>query len=409
MSKPTPGKTHVVQPGETPESIAAKTYGDSFYSATISNSNEEVVEGETIILPEIPQALNTRTLNNTPINKQKDQLTVMIESREINLESFNLVRSIDAGAYGWQGVYPWIPELDNEIDDLLLPYKYPNYQIFIGEELISSGLLYNVGPSLTDTGRVKNLGGFSYTADTIDSTIKPPYEKNNVTLEQRANELLQPVGIAVEIENDISTGGKFDRITANPTDTIFSHLVKLATQRGFLISSNPTGNMVFTKAGGGVSVGTLKEGDGVVTEWQSKFDGRKRFNSYRAIGQSPGENAKPSIAKDDNVPRSRFITFQLNDTTKGDIKNAAEWKRSKQLSESLSLSLPVNTWFAPDGSIWEENTLVTVISKTFSIPNGFTFLIRSVSYDMSADGKTALLTIVPPQVYTGEKLIDPWG
>lgn len=409
MSKPIPGQTYIVQSGDTNESISKKAYGDSSFSSTISNANQSesrsgLIEGEKIIIP----AVNTRTIKSQPlINKKKDELTVRIEDREIELESISILRSIDAGVYGWSGVYPWTPGEDIKIDNLLKPYKYPNNQIYIGNELVLSGLVYASNPSLTDSGRVKELKGASYTADAIDSTIKPPYEKNNVTLEQRANELIASIGIG--LESDISTGGPFSRITATPEESIFSHLVKLAAQRGFLISTNPDGNMVFPKVGIGESVGTLQEGDGIVMDWAAEFDGRKRFNVYRAIGQSPGENSKPSIAKDDAVPRSRSLTFQPNDTTSGNIKNAAEWKRSKQLADSLSIQLPVNTWFAPNGTLWKENTILTVISKTFSIPDGFNFLIRSVENNLEKSGKTALLTIVPPQVYTGEKLIDPWG
>lgn len=407
--KPIPGKTYIVQSGDTSESISKKAYGDSSFSSTVSNANQSesktgLIAGEKIIIPSI----NTRQIKSQPlINKKKDELTVRIEDREIQLESASIVRSIDSGAYGWSGVFPWEPGKDIEIDNLLKPYRYPNSQIYIGDELIFSGLVYASNPSFTDPGRIIDLKGASYTADAIDSTIKPPYEKNNVTIEQRANELIASIGIG--LESDISTGGPFTRITATPEESIFRHLVKLASQRGFLISTNPEGNMVFRKAGSGESVGTLQEGDGIVTEWAAEFDGRKRYNVYRAIGQSPGENSKPSIAKDDAVPRSRSLTFQPNDTTSGNIKNAAEWRRSKQLADSLSIVLPVNTWFAPNGTIWKENTILTVISKTFSIPDGFNFLIRSVKNDFEKDGKTALLTIVPPQVYTGEKLIDPWG
>lgn len=407
--KPIPGKIYVVQSGDTPESISKKAYGDSSFTSTIDNANQSESKaglkvGEKIIIPSI----NTRKIKSHPlINKKKDELTVRIEDREIELDSASIVRSIDSGAYGWYGVFPWDPGEDIEIDNLLRPYGYPNSQIYIGNELIFSGLVYASNPSLTDSGRIKELKGASYTADAIDSTIKPPYEKNNVTIEQRANELIASIGIG--LESDISTGGQFSRITATPEESIFRHLVKLASQRGFLISTNPEGNMVFKKAAGGESVGTLQEGDGIVTDWAAEFDGRKRYSVYRAIGQSPGENSKPSIAKDDAVPRSRSLTFQPNDTTAGNIKNAAEWKRSKQLADSLSIQLPVNTWFSPNGSLWEENTIVTVISKTFSIPDGFNFLIRSVEYNFETSGKTALLTIVPPQVYTGEKLIDPWS
>ena len=109
------------------------------------------------------------------------------------------------------------------------------------------------------------------------------------------------------------------------------------------------------------------------------------------------------------VPRSRFLTFQVNETIDGDIEQAAKWRRSKQLANALTIPFPVSSWFSNEGILWEENTLIEVVSPTLSIANGFTFLIKSVEYDDSTSGKTAILGLVPPQVYSGEDLIDPWS
>jgi hypothetical protein len=43
------------------------------------------------------------------------------------------------------------------------------------------------------------------------------------------------------------------------------------------------------------------------------------------------------------------------------------------------------------------------------IPDGFTFLIKSVEYIFEPDGKKSVLNLVPPQVYTGEPLEEPWA
>jgi len=103
------------------------------------------------------------------------------------------------------------------------------------------------------------------------------------------------------------------------------------------------------------------------------------------------------------------LTFSANDTEEGDIKTAADFKRNKKILEALSIPLPVSTWYAPDGELWRENTIITVVSKTLFLEKGFDFLIRKVEFDYSDQGTTAVLTVVPPSALTRGELIDPWS
>ena len=70
---------------------------------------------------------------------------------------------------------------------------------------------------------------------------------------------------------------------------------------------------------------------------------------------------------------------------------------------------PVSSWYGPDGKLWRENTIVTVKSPTMFVPNGFDFLIRSVEYEFTTEGATAKLGLVPPQVFTGDPIDEPWA
>jgi prophage tail gpP-like protein len=272
--------------------------------------------------------------------------------------------------------------------------------------MIVNGFLYTVSPRLASDGNRLTLEGFSKTIDIVDSTLKPPYEINNVTLDGRVKELVTPLGIGVKV--DAPMGDKFNRVTAEPTETIFGHCAKLASQRSVLISSTRTGDLILWQANKSKPVGSIQENAPPRTEMIASFDGRQRFNSYKAFGQTPKRNKISAVAKDNSVPKSRFITFQANEVTKGTIQGVANWRRSRQLAEALTIPFPVDSWYAPDGNLWDVNTIVTVTAPSLWIDYGFDFLIRSVEYIYSQDGTTAMLELVPPQVYTGEDLIDPW-
>lgn len=416
-SLPIPGQSYTVQSGDTLSSIAARAYGDDTLWPKIKAANQSTLKsadpdtifpGEIINIPLLAEieALKTEQVKGRLTNKVNDELTIIVAGLEITVQSARIIRVIDTAADGWTAVIEWTPGENLLLDQALLPYAYSLASVYIGNELIINGLLYTVAPRVSNDGTTKALEGFSFSVDAVDSTIKPPYEKNNITLEQRAAELVAPLGIRAIFDSD--SGGLFKRITAKPEDTIFTHLSSLASQRGLLVSSTPQGDLLFTQAAFSGSVGTIKEGEQLAGQFQARFDGRKRFNAYRAIGQSPGGNAKASIAIDSKVPRSRFMTFTANDTTSGNIKKAAEWRRSKQVAKSLEIPLSVEGWIAPNREIWKENTLVTLISESLHVPNGFTFLIKVVEFELTERGKTTNLQLVPPQVYTGTPIIEAW-
>lgn len=415
MSKPIPGQTYIVVAGDTFENIAARAYGDTRLSTRIIRANQseitssEPVPGQTLIIPRLAEFETTRidTQRLQITGRADDSLTVLIDGLEMPVLSAHIVTAIDAVADGFLIKMSWRPGDIPELDKRLLPYSYNDAAIYIGTNLIVNGAVYTIATSLEKSGATKTVECWGRTADIIDSNLKPPYEQTNITLRQRAESLITPLGLTVVY--DVSDDEIFDRVTAKPSDKIFSHLVGLATQRGILMTSNESGDVVFTRAAGGQPVGTLREPDPIVSDWNALYNGRTRFYAYKANAQSPGDNARTAVAIDAAVPKSRFMTFQVNDTTGGNIQQAADWRRSKQIANTLKLSLPVTTWFAPNGELWQKNTLVTVIAPVLHVGTGYTFLIRSVEFFYSADGRTAQLHLIPPELYTRELIIEPWS
>lgn len=417
MAKPIPGRQYTIEDENSLSQVAARAYGDITLWPRIWEANQFklksgdpniIFPGEVIIIPLLPEreSVKTSTSETKLPGKAKDEITIVIDGLEVVPISTNIIRTMNTAADGWSATIPWTPGEDPELDKRVIFYAYPPAAIYMGGELLINGLLYISQSNKTTSGTTKNLQGFSFTADLIDSKMKPPYEKNNVTLKQRADELVKPFGIDAVFNDDF--GGPFDRVTAKESDSVFSHLASLAKQRSLLISSTEDGNLSFTKAATGAPVTTLEEDNQGALTFTATADGRKRFNTYRALGQSP-QGAKVGIAKDNKVPRSRFFTFKADETISGDIEQVARWQRSKQLAEALTIPFPVASWFDQQGRRWRENTLIEVVSPTLHLSKGFTFLIESVEYRDSTAGKTATLNIVPPQVYTGEDLVDPWS
>lgn len=417
MPKPIPGKQYIVVSGDTLSSISKRAYGDSKYSSRIRKANQSnlksddpdiIFVGEVLNIPVIAENEVLKTaITSTISGKAPDDLTVIIDGLEIKMQSTRILKTIDTISDGWSAVLPWIPGENLSIDERLKPFRYTPASVYIGNELLINGLLYASDVALDIDGSLRNLQGWSFTIDLVDSTLKSAYEKNNKTLRQIAEEIVRPFGIEVIFNSD--PGGKFDKATANENETVARFLIRLARQRSLVVTSTPEGNLLFTKTTSNKNpVDIIEEGGTIVNNFNIKFDGRKRFNSYSALGQSPLGNKK-GIAKDNKVPRSRFMTFSANETISGDVEKAAKWKRNGAIAEALTIPIPVIGWFDSNNNLWRENTIVTVKSKSIYILDGHDFLIKAVEYIETKDRQTAILSLVPPEVYTEDEIIEPWS
>jgi prophage tail gpP-like protein len=357
------------------------------------------------------------------------ELKIEIGGQEIVPLSATIKKMMDAGVDIWGAPVAWTPGLDPKLDTIALPFKYPRAKVFIDNVLQITGYMYNPQPALRGNGQTLNFAGASATANAIDSTAKPPYAASNFKLNELADFLLQPFGIKSEVADGIDMGGPFDDVLIGPTEKIFSHLLKYASQRGILIANTPRGNMLFWKAiTSGEPVASIEEGTDFsfstsATEYQASYDGRKLYSSYRAIRDTPGssdalkaifgdEVIKSAISTDENIPLSRFLTFIANETTGGDLQKAADWARSIIYAEALTQNLPMPGWRVPGGKpgdIWEVNTLVSVTSPTLSLPNGYIYLIKEVEFLLDKGSQSTNLSLVPPQVYSGEQIEYPWS
>jgi prophage tail gpP-like protein len=427
MSKPIPGVPYVVKPGDTLSQIAYAAYGRAYKwkdiwqankSTLISGDPHRIYPLETLVIPIdlelLDQKVALRDLGIPVLSgKAKNDFTLVIDGEEMTVTAGRAVRTMDTCADMWTATIQWDPS-DKKIRDTTAPFGYQSAQCYLGEPLLVDGYLTTVEPVMTPTGITKNLEGYSKTIDLVDSTVPKPYEQKLVTLDARAKTLVSAFGINVVSKlTDAGALEPFKKVTAKPSDTIFSHLSELAAQRGILISSSILGELEFLRTITEIdplarTVGTLEEGIPPLSNMTIRYDARKRFNAYTAIGHSPKKKIFTATANDDVVPKTRMMSFDVHDCTKGNIQQSADWKRSKQIIEALKFSIPVDGWYAPDGALWRENTLVTVVSPSMHLEEGFDFLIRAVEYSYEAGGTSAVLSLVPPQAYTGAEIEEPW-
>jgi len=416
MAKPVPGGQHTVQTGETLSGIAAQAYGDPAEWPRIFNANQtairsgdqnQVAVGEVLFIPVISELDNLkRSFFQSAVIT--DGVELKIEERVVPVQSAKIIRTMDTVSDAWTATIAWEPGLDPRLDELTSKYKFPRASISLDGELKVSGILYDVEQNHDADGRSKNLWGWSFTIDLADShPIKPPYEqKGQITLLKRCQTMCEPHGIGVDVLPGLDLGGPFNDVKIEPTQSKFDHMLKLASQRGVLLSSTPRGNLLLTQADlTSPAVGTLEEGVSLVEKWSVKFEGRKRYSLYRVTSQGANKwDKKVGIAKDNSISRIRARTFKVDDALKGEMNDIAAWKRNKQAAKALKTSLPVEGWRGPDGKIWEENKRLTVKSLTLDEPDGFVYLIPKVEFTYDENGKNSTLSLIPPIFYTKQPL-----
>ena len=302
-------------------------------------------------------------------------------------------------ANGFSFLIPW-KNPDKKLEYLLREDGYYDAFLYIGGKLNYQCVIYNFKREHTDMGLTMRVWCFSPTADAVDSRVEPPYVYNNITLENLIKDnLTRPHSIQVEMI--INDDTKFVQAQASDTDTIAGFLQKYANQRQAFLNSKSDGNARVWRANvNGESVGTITEGKQLPVGFLYEYNGRKRFTNYKGICETPLETLEAYVS-DFRVPLTRKTTIMIDSaTTNAELKKAIIWYKNKTDAEAKKRVFPVVGLYAPNGKLWTENTIVSIVSKTMNAPNGFNFLIEGIERKWSRRGITTDLHIVDPKAFS---------
>jgi len=401
--------------------IATRAYGDPTKWPIIWKANSKTMRstdpnliypGEVIFIPPDPtkQAVVQQAQANRYAKKPLLSATMVLDGLEVPVLNARLNRSVDTMADSFVCEIPWTSGLDAELDKRVAPFSYAPCQVYLGPNLALTGRVYNITAEKTDSGIRKTLECFTKTVDLIDSTVPPPYFYQAAYFDSIVKSVLPPFGLSASFPQGRGAYFEFG-VEAKSSETAAKFLNRLAFQSGQIMANDVYGNLVFNTAKA-LSllppVGTLNESEPWGQNLKINFEGRTRFNVYKALGWEGDGAPVISIAKDPVVPVSRFVTFVVDDNDPGNTKTTAAWKRSKQLIKTLTIPIPLAGWYNPQGNLWAPGQMVNVISATLHCPNGFPFMIRETEHTMEDGGFACTLHLVPAQALTGEDLKEPW-
>lgn len=349
-------------------------------------------------------------------------MKIILEKRELPIVSGSILRTMDTGADEWNCIVPWVPGEDKELDEIYKPRSLAAAKIYIGDELLITGYKYITEPALENSSQI-GLGGFSKTMQMIMSNPKESKSFINESLFSITEDLAKPFSLKPNFDETTVTNEVYelftDQITIDSQSKVFDFLANLAKQKGILLSSDPHGNPYYLKATPiQEPVALIIEGDGatipVTNDFKARFDDTEIFQTYQVVSNLSEAMAfywglKSVVSKDMRVKVPSFKTVVYDSMNLGAGKRELDFARNKSTAQSMSIPFQVNSWYTPRGDLWREGTTVTVKSPSIFVPDGFTFLIRAVQYNYEANGETAVLSLVPPSLYTNDNIDEPWA
>lgn len=418
MAIPKAGEQYIVVDGDRLWWIARDVYGSPWEYPRIVTANPHIngrgqapdgspliFEGDILWIPE--ESVTEESEGTVVGSGQENYFLLTLNDEPVPVVSAELIRTMDTGSDKFTAVI----DPDNITETAkksLIPFSYAKCTVRISGELKLTGAVYEWQPSLSSNKRTITITGYSKTIDLVDSSVNPPYEEVNVSLVARANRICRDMGVKAIFESGADE--TFDKVTAGSGEKRFAHLAKLAKERGLLLSNTPSGNPIFLRANRVIDpIGSITESKEGALSFTANFNGRKRYSSYRIVGEAYDGSPTSRTVTDGSVNRPRYFVRKERRGDKGTLLTTAEWERSKALADALTMSIPVDSWKSDRDILWSENKYVTVTSKSLFIPNGVDLLIRNVRYKYESKKRTAILDVVPREVFTGEEIPDIWS
>ena len=342
-----------------------------------------------------------------------DSVTIFINSQQVTqFSGFSMSPAIDVVGAGFSFNTPFFPE-QKIYRDLFRPFSYHPVEIHIGGNLVLTGVMEGVSPSVSPSQTSVNIQGRSKVAVIVDCTFEKsdfPVQFTKAKLDEITKKVVSKFGLIASFPD--GTGALFEEAgPKSPTETVFSFLHNLARQRQLLMSQTPEGNLLFRKANTkGKSVATLAEGQHGVIVSGGSYNGTARFSSFDAFGQESGKNNNFAATKDpalSGIIRPKSV--QANDTNAANIQGVSDWAASAAVADSINVPLQVEGWLRPDGKLWQENDMITLVAPSVMIYKPFPFLIKSLTRQETTGPKSTVLSLMIPGAYSGELPKEyPW-
>lgn len=413
--------TFRVLPGDTLANLSRRAYGVDTEADLIARANpgviEPLVEGTEISIPELQNA--PKDAPQAAVADNPNEVALSIDGQRFRFwESVRITRSID-GIDVIEFSAPFEQDAPG-FRETFVPFSFAPLSVTVGGVPLLTGTLLTVSPELTPARKSFVVGGYATPGVLNDCTASPAspaeLEFAGLTLDVIAESLAKPFGISVVFRDDPgsaefaspgSSESEFgpDPVAIQPGQRVFSFLADLAKQKNLLVSSSPTGELVFQRGlQAGETVANLRQGESPLTSVKPFFRAQEYYSHvtgiesvYMGLGGS-----QHTVLNERLKGVVRPFTFTVPDMQEGSVVEAVKAKAGRMFASAASYSVKVATWRDPKGRLWEPNTFINLEAPDAMVYESYKFIIRSIVFERDRASEKATLNLVLPGSFSGE-------
>lgn len=402
--------TFTARQNDTFDLISRRMFGTAQETGNIRKANPSLTEpltaGDVVVLP------SKVSVSNQPTNVNQDDVTVLINGIEykyfVRVEFFSRFDSFDSCTI----TAPFEPD-NLSFRQTFVPFSYADISVFIGGELIFTGTQMGLTPLVRPNSKIIILEAYAKCAVINDSSLPVssyPIELRGLKLDRIATEVCKPFPFSVS--SDVNVGATFQTASIKQADKIYSFLTDLGKQRDIIVTNDPNGNLLLTRAIDSQSVAHLRDDSPPVVSVTPMHDNQNYFSDYTTIipVMLDGLPVATYTAKNKRLQNVlRVDNYEANDAFNGEERMIAESRRARGLANSISYDVELATIRDPNGDLYKPNTYINLVAPTAMIYNDTKFFIRSVTMPLDGDKKTCTLDLVLPESFNGNDVeVFPW-
>ncbi len=275
-------------------------------------------------------------------------------------------------------------------------------------ELILSGFILSIDFVDSSKRELTSVSGYSLPGvlEDCEVPVGVPLQSDTLTLREIVDRYVTPFGISYVIDSSVAAlmEERFDETRIKETQTVKSYLTELTSQKNIIMTHDARGRLVFTKASSGKKPIFYFDGSIPGVSYRMSYNGQGMHSSITAIAQADIESEEQAAEDTVDNPfcpivfRPHVIT--QNSGTSNDTVRAAKNALQKEL-KNISLSITMDRWDL-NGKIVRPGEIISVRNPKIYLFKKTNWLIDSVELSGDAETRTAILTCVRPEVYTGE-------
>ena len=285
-------------------------------------------------------------------------------------------------------------------------------EIYIDENLVLTGYTDEVTRTRSANTTTVSISGRSKAGDLIDCSAALG-EYSNYDLGQ----ILKAICSQYDIKADVSGYNpvSFESVAITPGETSQAVISRLARKQGYIVYSGSDGVVNLARAGSSYYEGGLVDGENTLS-FSKKQNMSGRFHDYKIIGQGNfeagdyGDSSNVAASALDSGARAGRYLVIVGDSAMDDKDAIARvnWEASRRAGDSLSVTVTVPAFLAPNNKPWEINKMIKVKSDYCGIDRDL--LISGVSFSLSDSGSVTSLTLQPRESFLPEPEIesDSW-